>query len=87
VTGTAYQSSLAGTDNAFITKVAPGGSDLVFFHIFGGGQTDQANAIALDTAGNIYITALRNRTISPGWIHSKMSWAFRRWNLRVNESG
>lgn len=56
VTGTAYQSSLAGTDNAFITKVAPGGSTLSFSTFFGGGQTDQANAIALDAAGNVCIT-------------------------------
>ena len=56
VTGTAYQSALQGTSNAFITKVAPDGSVLVFSTLFGGSSTDQANGIALDSAGNIYIT-------------------------------
>ena len=56
VTTTAYQSTLLGTTNAFVTKIAPGGSTLVFSTLFGGNQTDQANAMALDTAGNVYIT-------------------------------
>ena len=56
VTANAYQSKLAGTDNAFVTKLAPGASALVFSTLFGGGQTDQATALALDTAENVYIT-------------------------------
>ena len=56
VTGNAYQSTLRGTSNAFVTKVAPGGSVLVFSTLFGGSETDQATAMALDSAGNIYIT-------------------------------
>ena len=56
VTATAYQSALQGTSNAFITKVAPDASVLVFSTLFGGSSTDQANGLALDSAGNIYIT-------------------------------
>ncbi len=56
VTGNAYQSTLVGTSNAFVTKVAPGGSVLVFSTLFGGSETDQATAMAMDAAGNIYIT-------------------------------
>jgi hypothetical protein len=56
VTPNAYQSKLAGTDNAFVTKLAPGAAALVFSTLFGGGQTDQATALALDTAENVYIT-------------------------------
>ena len=56
VTGNAYQAKLAGTDNAFVTKLAPGASALVFSTLFGGGQTDQATALAIDTAENVYIT-------------------------------
>ncbi len=56
VTSNAYQSTLLGTTNAFITKVAPGGSLLVFSTLFGGSGTDQATALALDSAENIYIT-------------------------------
>ena len=56
VTANAYQSKLAGTDNAFVTKLAPGASALVFSTVFGGGQTDQATALALDAADDVYIT-------------------------------
>lgn len=56
VTATAYQATLLGTANAFVTKVAPGASTLVFSTLFGGSGTDQATAMALDSAGNIYIT-------------------------------
>lgn len=56
VTTTAYQSTLLGTTNAFLTKMAPDASTLVFSTLFGGNQTDQANALALDNSGNIYIT-------------------------------
>jgi hypothetical protein len=56
VTPTAYQATLQGTDNAFLAKVTSDGSTLVFSTLLGGSQTDQANALALDIAGNIYIT-------------------------------
>ena len=65
VTATAYQSTLVGTDNAFVTKVAPGGSTLVFSTLFGGSQTDQATAMALDSAGNIYITGFTQSSNFP----------------------
>ena len=56
VTTTAYQSTLAGTQNIFLTKVAPGASTLVFSTFFGGSGNDQASAMALDSSGNIYLT-------------------------------
>jgi len=56
VTNTAYQATLLGTANTFVTKVAPGGSTLVFSTLLGGSGTDSATAMALDAAGNIYIT-------------------------------
>ncbi len=56
VTATAYQSELAGTTNAFLTKIAPDASTLVFSTFLGGSATDQANGMAMDSAGNIYIT-------------------------------
>jgi hypothetical protein len=56
VTANAYQSTLVGTDNAFVMKLAPGASIVVFSTLFGGSGTGQATAIALDPALNIYIT-------------------------------
>jgi hypothetical protein len=56
VTATAYQATLLGTANAFVTKVAPDASTLVYSTLLGGSGTDQATAMALDSAGNVYIT-------------------------------
>ncbi len=56
VTPNAYQSTLAGTDNAFLTKMGTGGSVLVFSTLIGGAETDQATALTLDSGGNVYIT-------------------------------
>ena len=65
VTTSAYQSSLLGTANAFITKLAPDASQVLLSTYFGGGQTDQADALALDSAGNIYITGYTQSTNFP----------------------
>ena len=56
VTPGAYQSTIGGTDNVVLVKLAQGASTLVFSTFFGGSVTDQATALALDSAKNIYIT-------------------------------
>jgi hypothetical protein len=56
VTASAFQSAILGTANAFLTKVAPDASLLVYSTIFGGSGTDQATAMATDSAGNVYLT-------------------------------
>jgi hypothetical protein len=46
-----------GSKNAFVTKINPDGSGLVFSTYLGGsGSFDQGNAIAVDPAGNVYVT-------------------------------
>ena len=65
VTANAYQSSLAGTDNAVITKLAPDASTLVFSTYLGGGATDQATALTLDSVGNIYVTGFTQSSNFP----------------------
>ena len=45
-----------GAQNVFVAKVAAGGGTLDFSTFFGGSTASQATAIALDGAGNIYIT-------------------------------
>jgi hypothetical protein len=49
------QAANAGSYDAFVVKVAPGGASLVFSTYLGGENADAANAIALDTSGNIYL--------------------------------
>jgi uncharacterized protein (TIGR03437 family) len=52
----AYQSKLAGPENAFITKLNAAGSALVYSTYLGGSGMDSANGIAVDSAGSVYVT-------------------------------
>ena len=53
-----FQPRSAGARDGFITKLNPSGSALVYSTHLGGRQAEQANAIALDKAGNAYVTGL-----------------------------
>lgn len=50
------QSTNRGGLDAFVTKINSAGSDLTYSTYLGGSGEDLASAIALDTAGNAYIT-------------------------------
>jgi len=56
VTANAFQSINNGQGDAFISKLAPGGGALVYSTFVGGAAQDQATAVAVDSAGNAYIT-------------------------------
>ena len=58
-------SSAGGTTDAFVTKINLNGSGLVYSTYLGGAGVDYAYAIALDTAGNAYITGLTNSANFP----------------------
>jgi len=60
-----FQGYLAGTQNAFVTKVDPTASNLIFSTYFGGGGTDQAAGVALDGQGNIYVAGTTNSSDFP----------------------
>ncbi|MBI3666576.1 MAG: SBBP repeat-containing protein [Acidobacteria bacterium] len=53
-TGGALQTT--GAANAFVTKLNPTGTALVYSTYLGGDAIDQGRAIAVDTAGNAYVT-------------------------------
>ena len=53
-----------GTADAFVAKVNPAGSALVYSTYLGGSADDEGAAIAVDIAGNAYITG---ETISPNF--------------------
>jgi len=64
-TSNALQDTLGGVfgaRDAFIAKLNPTGSALVFSTFLGGSETDEASAIALDAANNVYVTG---KTLSP----------------------
>jgi hypothetical protein len=49
------QASRRGQQSAFVTKINPAGSALVYSTYLGGGA-DFGNAIAVDGSGNVYVT-------------------------------
>ncbi|MGP0070526.1 MAG: SBBP repeat-containing protein [Bryobacteraceae bacterium] len=57
----AFQSKNLGVfGNSFVTKLNPAGSALLFSTYLGGDQSDVGYGIAVDTAGNAYITGNTN---------------------------
>jgi hypothetical protein len=53
--------SYHGSEDAYVAKINPAGTALVYATYVGGSQADYANAIALDGSGNAFIT---------GWTYS-----------------
>lgn len=50
------QGANSGGVEAFVTKIKAGGSELVYSTYLGGGKTDSAYALAIDGAGNAFVT-------------------------------
>jgi hypothetical protein len=55
-TANAVQGKFAGIRDAFVTKINPTGTGLVFSTYLGGTDFDQSLGIAVDAAGNAYVT-------------------------------
>jgi hypothetical protein len=64
-TGSAYQKTLKGTQNAFITKINSTGSALIYSTYIGGDSYDTGNSIVFDSQGNAYITGQTGSTNYP----------------------
>jgi large repetitive protein len=60
----AFQPKLGGVGNAFVAEYNSNGA-LVWSTFFGGDQNDKANAIAIDSAKNLYVTGVTNSTNFP----------------------
>jgi len=61
-----YQNALSGSQDAFVTKISYAGAVIFSTYLGGsGGSPQQANGIALDSAGNAYITGITNSTNFP----------------------
>ena len=64
----ALQTSLAGNDDVFVAKIAPGGGNLVYSTYLGGHGIDEGEGIAADADGFAYVagyTASINFPITP----------------------
>ncbi|MCP5108009.1 MAG: hypothetical protein GY950_31760, partial [bacterium] len=59
-----YQTNQTGTD-VFVTKIAAGGSSLVYSTYLGGGNDDYSYGLAIDGSGNAYVTGYTTSTGFP----------------------
>ena len=53
------------TTNSFLTEISADGAAILHTAVFGGLRADAASAVALDTAGNIYVTGTATSTNFP----------------------
>ncbi|HEV8132423.1 MAG TPA: SBBP repeat-containing protein [Acidobacteriota bacterium] len=60
-----FQTTLGSFEDAFVTKLDPIGSGLVYSTYLGGNGNDQGNRIVVDTAGNAYVTGATDSTNFP----------------------
>ena len=76
-----FQQFLEGSDDAFVAKFSPGGSNLVYATYLGGTSTDEGEGIAADSQGCAYVTGY---TISAGFpITTNNAWQ-RQFNNNTN---
>lgn len=65
VTGGAYQSALAGQDDAYVAALSPDGSRLQFASYLGGSSYDGAFSVAEGPAGNLWLAGYTGSTDFP----------------------
>jgi hypothetical protein len=61
----AFQTNLAGTNDIFVAKIAPLGSALLYSTYVGGTNADEADGIAADASGVVYVTGFTSSTNFP----------------------
>ncbi len=54
--GLVYSTFIGGVVDAYVAKLNPTGSALDFASFLGGSQSESGNDVALDPAGNVYVT-------------------------------
>ncbi len=68
-----YQSTRAGGSDAFVSRLSTSGSALRYSTYLGGTATDEGTAVALDTAGDIYVTGQTASTTGFPVLHAYQS--------------
>jgi hypothetical protein len=63
----AFQNGLYGFINAFIAKIGPNGTNLVYSTYLGGNSVDEGEGIAADAAGFAYVTGYTSSSNFPTW--------------------
>jgi uncharacterized protein (TIGR03437 family) len=65
LTSAAFQKSAAGNTDAFVVKLNPAGSDLVYGTLLGGSGADRAFGLAIDSAGAAFVSGSTSSTDFP----------------------
>ncbi len=65
VSAGAFQASIGASYDAFVTKLNPAATAIVFSTYLGGSGSDQATALALDSSGNVWLTGSTSSTNFP----------------------
>ncbi len=90
-TAGAYQTSYGGgMSDAFVTKLNPAGSALSYSTFLGGSDSDQGNAIAVDRAGNAYVTgktASSDFPTSAGAYQTSLAGSYDAFVSKLNSTG
>ena len=84
------QPGFAGTIDAFMTKLNPTGSGLVYSTYLGGDSDDLGNGIAVDATGNAYVTGLTfstNFPTTPGAFQTTPNFASDAFVVKLNAAG
>ena len=69
VTSSAFDTTLNGTLDAFVAKIDPTGSTLIYSTLIGGDASEWGYSIAVDSAHNTYVAGFTNSTdfpVTPG---------------------
>ena len=61
----AFQRTYAGSGDAFVAQISPDGSTHVFSTYLGASGTEEGDAIAVDTNGNVYVAGITNSISFP----------------------
>ena len=82
----------AGTNDAFVAKISPDGMSLLYLGYIGGNGTDLGRGIAVDAAGNAYVTGYGNSTqfsfplvVGPGSEYG--GGTYDAWVVKINPAG
>jgi hypothetical protein len=85
-----FQTVLQGGTDAFVTKLNPTGTALIYSTYLGGSITDGGNDIVIDASGKAYVTGTTNSTdfpTTPGAFQSTLQGGFDVFVTELNSTG
>jgi hypothetical protein len=89
-TAGAFQGALGGYDDAFVSKLNPAGSALIYSTYLGGGRYDDGRGIAVDASGSAYVTGFSYSTNFPttaGALQAKPGGGYDAFVSKLNAGG